>query len=256
MTNPRISSGRVLLWLLGSVICFGGRPIISEGAWPRNGVNAIDVLRSGPGTTNHPVRVRPSENVRIPEGWPLGSDGSITCLTCHRELPSQTGSSDPQLRDSDGANGTSGEFCAKCHAQATGRTAGAMHWMAMGQAHVKPASDQSPSSGSLLDQTSRRCMGCHDGVNATEFRNTMPGQTGARSVGDRSRNHPVGVAYPRGRRRGAGTRLRSVSLVPARVRLPNGKVSCVSCHNLYGTGRGRLTVPIEDSALCFSCHDL
>ncbi|MFQ5415040.1 MAG: cytochrome c3 family protein [Phycisphaerae bacterium] len=42
--------------------------------------------------------------------------------------------------------------------------------------------------------------------------------------------------------------------MPAAVRLPGGRVSCVSCHDVFVLAPQRLTVPIEGSALCFACH--
>ncbi|MBW2465732.1 MAG: hypothetical protein JRF02_00380 [Deltaproteobacteria bacterium] len=38
---------------------------------------------------NHSVKVRPSENVIIPEDFSLGPDGSITCITCHTSHSSE-----------------------------------------------------------------------------------------------------------------------------------------------------------------------
>ena len=46
-----------------------------------------DVMRYGPGVSNHPVGVKPSEAVQVPAGWPVDAHGSITCLTCHEALP-------------------------------------------------------------------------------------------------------------------------------------------------------------------------
>jgi len=53
----------------------------------------------------------------------------------------------------------------------------------------------------------------------------------------------------------SGTLLRSARLLPERVRLPDGKVSCVSCHDLYETEPRRLAVSMEKSELCLTCHD-
>lgn len=73
------------------------------------------VLRNGPGVVNHPVGVRPSAGVRVPPGWPLASDGTLTCKTCHSRLPEISGASDAYLRDSQTGAAPSMHFCAKCH---------------------------------------------------------------------------------------------------------------------------------------------
>ena len=211
----------------------------------------------GPGVANHPVRVVPSDNVRIPVGWPLASDGSITCLTCHHQLPSSGRSSRPFLRDFAETPADPAEFCAKCHLHSTGRTASSMHWLALGEAHVQPDRGQSSNRRSrMLDAHSHRCMGCHDGVTANEAANTTGWNRGPGYLGDMRRNHPVGVRYRQGISRKQPVRLRPAAALPRRVRLPDGQVSCVSCHDLYATTRYRLSVPIEDSALCFACHDM
>ncbi|MFH0980424.1 MAG: cytochrome c3 family protein [Planctomycetota bacterium] len=215
-----------------------------------------DKLRSGPGATNHPVGVRPSGMVRVPDGWPVADDGSITCLTCHRQLPPLEGAAQAYLRDFFEEDAEPLEFCRKCHSDDTGRSAAALHWLAVGEAHVDDEATGSRRSGGPLDPESRRCMGCHDGVNAVEAQNTTGGGRGVGDLGDRSRNHPVGVRYPEHTTRNRTVPLRPMSLLPNEIRLPDGKVSCVSCHDLYATDRDRLTVPIERSALCFSCHEM
>ncbi len=225
------------------------------GGRPRQ-IDPVEHLRYGPGIANHPVNVIPTAAVSIPEGWPRSADGSITCLTCHTDLSSLAGGSDPQLRDFNATAGERIQFCAKCHDSDNKRTASAMHWMAVGVAHVKPDDSQFLEQAGRLDAGSRRCMACHDGVTARESAASSPFNRGPASVGDHRRNHPIGVPYPqRFSKKGSGP-FRPTSLLPPKVRLPAGQVSCVSCHNLYAAGPGRLTVPIEGSALCFTCHDM
>jgi predicted CXXCH cytochrome family protein len=215
--------------------------------------DAIDCLRYGPGIANHPVGVAPSSTIRIPVDWPLGVDGTITCLTCHYQLPAMNGSSDSRLRGTGSADQGAREFCAKCHAATDGRGAAAMHWLAVRVAHIKRDERGSDGRDGLLDAESRRCLSCHDGVTAPE--STNPTGSSPRRFWDVRRNHPVGVSYS-GRKRGKSeTLLRSSQLLPERIRLPNGRVSCVSCHNLYETGRYRLSVSMGASQLCLTCHD-
>jgi len=240
--------GTLTILLAASAVSLaGGRPWL---------VDPVEGLRHGPGVANHPVNIVPSPAVIIPDGWPVASDGSITCLTCHTELGSLAEGGDLHLRDFDLATGDPIQFCAKCHASDSKRTAGGMHWMAVGVAHVKPGASAAHRNPGSLDAGSRRCMECHDGVTARESATANAWSRGPGSIGDHRRNHPVGVPYPkRFSRKGAGP-FRPTKSLPPKVRLPDGQVSCISCHDLYAPDRHKLSVPIEGSALCFTCHEL
>jgi predicted CXXCH cytochrome family protein len=207
---------------------------------------------------NHPVGVAPTAAVTIPVGWPLASDGSITCLTCHEALPPLDGGGGPRLRHNDtsddvSSNADSVTFCAACHRNGAGRGATSAHWTVVGVAHVTPG-DEPTGGNALVDAESRRCLECHDGVNAVESVNPV-GLSNA-SFADAQRNHPIGMPYPNGRSRQSNARFRSASLLPDTVHLPGGNVSCVSCHNLYAGTPKLLSVPLEGSKLCFTCHDM
>lgn len=222
-----------------------------------NGPSFVDKLRQGPGAVNHPVHIRPTSNVTIPEGWPLDADGAITCTTCHTRVPSLRGGEDPQLRGFQGDSREITSFCGQCHRADGPRSAVGMHWMALRRAHISEGSpDREGSLGGQLDAESRRCMECHDGVTAQEFANSTPWTRGRGNLGDRRRNHPVGVPYTRGPSHRANASMHLEALLPAAVRLPNGVVGCVSYHNLHTTERYRLTAPIEWLNFCFTCHDM
>ncbi len=250
----------VVLALIPAIAAAAGARFESRTSVSRRSL--ADTLRYGPGIANHPVHVVPSAAVRIPESWPLAPDGSITCSTCHERLPELADGSDPYLRLAQDWNpapaGSHGSqpFCANCHAANTPQGS-SMHWTAVGSAHIKPDSERSGGVGSgHLDAESRRCLACHDGVTAHDTRHTTAGRRGSGYIGDSRRSHPVGVGYPSHTPRNYSVPFRPVALLPARVRLPEGRVSCVSCHDLYGTGTHHLSVPIEGSALCFTCHQL
>ena len=214
---------------------------------------------NGPGTSNHPVRVVPSPAIRIPEGWPLDVDGSITCMTCHHELPGSRQQTGALLRDFDDGQMAATEFCAKCHTLESQRNRAAVHWLAIGAAHVRADQSQSGSHRLAtfgLDTQTRQCLGCHDGVSAGDSLNKTPWERSNGSLEDNRRNHPVGVHYPDRTPRNISVPFRPASSLPERIRLPEGKVGCVSCHDLYAGDEHLLTVPIEGSELCFACHDL
>ena len=50
--------------------------------------------------------------------------------------------------------------------------------------------------------------------------------------------------------------LRPSNMLPDAIALPDGKVGCVSCHNLYAQEEKLLAVTIQASELCFACHDV
>ncbi len=254
--------GLTVVVLAGSALTLGsalGRP--SSGLGAERGPHP-----RGPGVANHPVFVRPSAAVSIPKDWPLDRLGAITCKTCHLSLApgmngngfASSGSVDVEagLRGAvEGASNSRG-FCANCHLADGPRTAAGMHWMAVGRAHVTRDSDDVSAGDGFLDAESRQCLGCHDGVGAMETAYQTARENMRTFVGDQGRNHPIGRAYVRGANRAKGISLVSPSMLPDTVRLPGGNLGCVSCHNLYSTEPKRLSVPIEGSALCMTCHDM
>jgi predicted CXXCH cytochrome family protein len=93
-------------------------------------------------------------------------------------------------------------------------------------------------------------------VSAADAVNKTPWGRSGGFLEDSRRNHPVGVRYPDRTPRNFSVPFRPVSSLPERIRLPEGKVGCVSCHDLYARDEHLLTVPIEGSELCLTCHDL
>jgi hypothetical protein len=91
------------------------------------------------------------------------------------------------------------------------------------------------------------CLGCHDGV-------TAPGVsfcTSECAVGSTS-SHPVYRRYPPLRKR---SEFASRSQVEAAgIRLTDGRVSCVSCHDLTNDEKYHLVIDNRHSRLCMTCH--
>lgn len=107
--------------------------------------------------------------------------------------------------------------------------------------------------------TSLICLGCHDGTIATSTIGSshamLAGVRAGFDVPDAAlmRDHPIGIPYPVNRR---DYRPSGFVTANGRVRLPDGKVECVSCHdphNASGT-RAMLAIPNRRSALCLTCH--
>lgn len=249
MAKQGINSARYLYALAAVLLFWIFEPLAVMGSWPESGNRSDFRFREGPGTSNHPVNVRPSAAVSIPTGWPLASDGTITCITCHDGFPTAERPAASTLR----GDADSPAFCVSCHTERGPRTSKGMHWRAVSRAH--PGSDAAESRGGTESETmSQSCLECHDGVSASDAGHEASAGRGGGFVGDRSRNHPVGVRYPANGTRGVEVPLRPASQLPRSIRLPNGKVSCISCHDVYGRGDHRLTVPIEGSRLCMTCH--
>jgi predicted CXXCH cytochrome family protein len=205
----------------------------------------------GPGVANHPVGIRPSAGIRIPAGWPLDTDGSLTCMTCHSHPPAGKDAA-ASLRGKGSSPQDPKAFCASCHQDSDSGTS--VHWQAMPFAHVSAQHNRDDSARLSHVLGTQSCLSCHDGVSAGDASHNS-----IQSMGDfseRSRNHPVQVRYPRAGTSKTDVPLRPVSAVPESVSLAGGVVSCVSCHNLYSREPQRLSVPIEGSQLCFACHDL
>lgn len=106
----------------------------------------------------------------------------------------------------------------------------------------------------LLDPISMECLGCHDGTLAKAVNHRISdGDTQrVKSIETIKGSHPIGMDY--------NTFARSKEYVPsdtlaANIKLINGKVGCVSCHNLLGRNDKYLVVDNTKSGLCFSCHN-
>jgi len=106
--------------------------------------------------------------------------------------------------------------------------------------------------------TSLICLGCHDGTVAVSTIGTshamLSSERAAFDLPDGSvwRDHPVGVPYPADPRR-----YRPRTAVEKRgIRLPDGRLDCVSCHDPHGTTGldNLLIVSNRRSALCLACH--
>ena len=170
--------------------------------------------------------------------------------------PTRSARSEPRLRGLENPAAGGAEFCARCHGQAEEHNAKSAHWLALGVAHVPGDGTETHAVNGSLDAGTRQCLSCHDGVNATESNNMTPGTQSQGYSGDTRRNHPVGVPYRDQSRPRDLSPPRPASLLPREVALPDGRASCSSCHNLYAGSRYLLTVSIQGSELCLTCHDL
>lgn len=103
-----------------------------------------------------------------------------------------------------------------------------------------------------LDPYSVQCMECH----------AEKGDVAVDSDGDSDKvlivrhansNHPVGGSYAEAATRGG---YKPAFKLSKKIQLPNGVISCISCHEGFTKNHGKLVSDTEYSTLCFECHDL
>jgi len=108
------------------------------------------------------------------------------------------------------------DLCAVCHDCSQGMAC------MLGIVHLGNAADP--------DLVARGCLSCHDGSVGSDAR-------GGHHVSER---YVVSGGFKK--------------LSDGRVRLVDGKVACVSCHNPYHPEGQRLVTDGAESRLCLSCH--
>ncbi len=202
-------------------------------------------------TMSHPVGVKPT--FKLPLDMPLDWKGEMTCTTCHR----MHGDDDNRFFFNNKflrRNSTGKAFCLECHQNnfLSNRSMG--HSVAQNAAHYTPR--DSFAGEAKIDESSASCLTCHDGSLAKDEGSAIIERTAGiwRHGGQSNRSsHPLGVSYSRAHARKPHA-YRPMAELPRTVRLPGGKVECVSCHNLYAKDECLLAVSNERSRLCLTCH--
>lgn len=105
------------------------------------------------------------------------------------------------------------------------------------------------SGSRILDPISMECITCHDGTLAGSIHYKVSSESS--SIGTINGSHPVGTDYTRyiSKRE----YVPSYDL-PRNMILMNGKISCVTCHDMLSRNQAYLVVDMTSSNLCFSCH--
>lgn len=231
---------------------FRGRCQLCHLAYPKNG-NAgrfardisylcLECHNIG-SNSSHPIGMTPS--MQVPDGFSLDWSGRMTCATCHD--PHDDSGNLSYLRTS--ARGR--DFCDLCHG-GTLPISGGLHIGAGGVAHSKTGVVETESSLSqVVDNVTLECLGCHDGVIASDASYVLGGGQAItyQRVG---LSHPIGMDYSKSAM--LDRELKPVEQLPPQIVLYDGKVGCASCHNPYSTQRRMLVVDNYGSALCLSCH--
>lgn len=183
---------------------------------------------------SHPSGIHPS--MQIPKTFPTDWKGDLTCSSCHFIHEGGHGRMRSGLRGKD--------YCLACHDSGFFTAMADRGQSILFIGHMRDSNDIS-SSG--IDAYSKKCMACHDKQNNLPGLSVNVGNGLVRHSG--GNNHPIGVNYLDAFKSGT---YHHVTKLPKEIMLPDGMVSCVSCHEGYKKKHGKL-IP---EATCISCHDL
>lgn len=187
---------------------------------------------------SHPSGFQPKS--RPADTYPLDWKGDLTCSTCHEVHGSRPG----LMRGTK----TGRALCLSCHEPdffRRMRDGGASLMVG----HLKRGIDVGAPT---LDVYSRQCMECHGNSGDPRLQTSVDRNGVARHAGSNI-NHPVGANYQKAAEYGGYHPRRKVEKT---LLLPDGLVSCVSCHHGYLKEHGKLLVTTAQSKLCYECHDL
>lgn len=183
---------------------------------------------------SHPSGLRPS--MQTPKTFPLDWKGDLTCSSCHYIHEGGHGRLRSGLRGKD--------YCLACHNPGFFTSMADSGQSIMGSGHLRDANNPALSG---IDAYSKKCMSCHDKQTNLPGLSVGFGNGLVRHGG--GTNHPIGINYQEAFKSGT---YHPVTKLPKEIMLPDGMVSCVSCHEGYKKKHGKL-IP---EASCTSCHDL
>lgn len=206
--------------------CHESTPVLQSNADELTGLQVQLCKNCHPGVemASHPINFAPVR--ALPLDFPVNEIEGFTCSTCHEV---HSGLSNLLREDT-----PLKEWCLKCHDInyfATMKDRGdSLIGIAHIDANMKPVYEP-------YDPYSMSCFACHD-----EQGNILG-----------TSNHPIGMTY------GHSTGLsnyRPITEIPLNIDLPRDQVSCISCHSGYSDNHGELNWSMEESGLCFQCHDV
>ena len=188
---------------------------------------------------SHPDGFAP--NRKLPPEYPLDWKGDMTCSTCHLVH----GNTPDMLR----GNKRGAAFCLACHKPSFFENMKDKGDSLQQSAHL--GSNLALGSQLKIDPMSLQCLGCHG--NESDAIGVRVDRSGILHHSTGEANHPIGVMYPAYDPSGE---LRPRDELPKVILLPEGKVSCVSCHEVYKKQHGKLVMSNRGSSLCLQCHNL
>jgi predicted CXXCH cytochrome family protein len=220
----------------GSMQCstchVSARPTFGEGKQLRAGQTRLcSSCHRGSIEASHPVGSRPGR--KLPAEFPLDDTGRVTCTTCHDLHQGTRG----LLRVA--KSGV--EFCLSCHNNAF------FDRMADKGVSITMSGHLNAGTEGLFKVSpySFQCATCHQDKMTDHSRQN--GLTQVASGG----NHPVGTEYSKASDFGG---YRAAAFIDPDVLMPDGRLSCVSCHRPYAARHG--APPRTRRGLCATCHAL
>lgn len=177
----------------------------------------------------------------LPAEYPLDWKGDVTCSTCHQIHGAQPGRLHGDKRHK--------ALCLSCHETTFFERMADAGLSLQRSGHL--AAGTVDLAGLDLDPYSLHCLGCH--ADKTRGGTVAVDQRGLLRHASGAVNHPIGMRYPGNR---PTARFHPAARLRAQILLPDGRLSCVSCHEGYTEKHGALVMPNHGSALCLECHDI
>lgn len=252
------ASGSAVLFCVVAVLyaAFGGKPHLSgidcggchlsgKEVRPEQASKLVASQEALCGTC-HPDAIRISHpsgfapKAALPAEYPPDWKSDLTCSTCHRVHGTGPG----LLRGAKRGK----EMCLACHDAAFFNSMKDQGGSIEQSGHLHPGI----ALGNIeLDAYSLHCMGCHGGQAGPEA--VSVGRNGLLRHASGSANHPIGKRYRESSKSGG---FHPEGRLSKKILLPDGKISCVSCHQAYKKDHGKLVMSNRGSALCLECHNL
>ncbi len=176
----------------------------------------------------------------LPAAYPLDWKGELTCSSCH-----ETHGTSPGLMRGDKRNK---DMCLACHDKNFFYQMKDSGISILRSGHLNATKAELDSID--LDRYSLDCLGCHGDTG--ESSQVAIGSNAVISHSSGSANHPIGRSYAEAFAKGG---YRPQGMMSKNVWLPDGKISCISCHDGYTRKHGKVIVPSRGAGLCFECHD-
>jgi len=164
----------------------------------------------------------------------------LNCATCHDPHPTTVERRPALLR----GDATDAAFCASCHNDDD--PGWAPHKTGVIHAHTRPWTEDAVGENGTLDTISAGCTAsCHRQDDPHSSFCLLAQKGGCLG-------HFVGLIYRESTEK--NPQLAPSESLPSSIFLNEGKVGCLSCHDIYSKEKDLLTVSNEGSALCLSCH--
>ena len=177
----------------------------------------------------------------LPADYPLDWKGEMTCSTCHLTHGNDRGLLRGKVR--------ARALCLACHEPQFFNNMKDSGTSLVISGHL----DVGRQTGSAdIDTHSLHCLGCHAG-GQSDGGSVSIGRNGVLRHSSGAAPHPIGRSYREAFKKG-GMHPES-QLAQKKILLSDGKISCVSCHEVYKKDHGKLLVSLDRSALCLSCHN-